>query len=134
MSQPVPKAQATTASKKEAAEEFLRLSAKGEVRHAYEKFIAPEFRHHNAYFPGDAESLKAAMEDNHRKNPHKVLEIERSLEDGDLVAVHSRVSLSPGDNGMALVHIFRFKDGRIAELWDIGQPVPQDCPNQHGMF
>ncbi len=35
---------------------------------------------------------------------------------------------------MALVHIFHFKGDRIDELWDIGQPVPQDCPNQHGMF
>jgi len=31
MSQPVPKPQATTASRKEAAEEFLRLVAKGEA-------------------------------------------------------------------------------------------------------
>ena len=134
MTQPQPKPQATTASNKEAAEEFLRLSAKGEVKQAYEKFIAPGFRHHNPHFRGDADSLQAAMEENHRKNPHKVLEIERSLQEGDLVAVHSRVKMSAVDNGMALVHIFHFKGGRIDELWDIGQPVPQDCPNQHGMF
>jgi predicted SnoaL-like aldol condensation-catalyzing enzyme len=129
-----PKPQATTASNKEAAEEFLRLAAKGEVRQAYEKFVASGFRHHNAHFPGDADSLMAAMEENHRKNPHKVLEIQHALEEGDMVAVHSRVKMSPGDNGAALVHLFKFRAGRIEELWDIGQPVPQDSPNQHGMF
>jgi len=134
VSERAPQPQATTASKKEAAEEFLRLVAKGEIKQAYEKFVAPGFRHHNAGFAGDADSLMTAMEENHAAHPHKVLEIQRSLEDGEHVAIHSRMSLSPGHNGMALVHIFRFKDGQIEELWDIGQEVPQKTPNRHGMF
>ena len=134
MSQRAPVPQATTASKKEAAEEFLRLVAKGEVKQAFEKFAAPDFRHHNVHFPGDAASLTKAMEESHARDPHKVLEIQRSLEDGEHVAIHSRMALSPGHNGVALVHIFRFKDGQIVELWDIGQEVPQKTPNQHGMF
>ena len=128
------KSQATTASKKEAAEEFLRLVAKGEAKQAFEKFAAPDFRHHNVHFPGDASALAAAMEENHARHPHKVLEIQRSLEDGEHVAIHSRMSLSPGHNGVALVHIFRFRNGRIEELWDVGQEVPQETPNKHGMF
>jgi predicted SnoaL-like aldol condensation-catalyzing enzyme len=44
------------------------------------------------------------------------------------------VRLKPGDLGVALVHIFRFADGRIVELWDVGQPVPEESPNQYGMF
>jgi predicted SnoaL-like aldol condensation-catalyzing enzyme len=134
MSQQAPKPQATTASKKEAAEEFLRLVAKGEVKQAYEKFVASGFRHHNAWFAGDAASLQTAMEENHATHPHTVLKIQRSLQDGDLVAIHSRIELSPGHNGMAVVHIFRFRDGRIEELWDVGQEIPQKTPNQHGMF
>jgi predicted SnoaL-like aldol condensation-catalyzing enzyme len=134
MSQSPPKPQATTASKKEAAEEFLRLVVKGEVKQACEKFIAPGFRHHNAGCEGDANGLMKAMEENHAKHPHKVLEIQRSLEDGEHVAIHSRLSLSPGHNGMAVVHLFRFGHGRIEELWDIGQEVPQSSPNRHGMF
>ena len=134
MSQPVPKPQATTASRKEAAEEFLRLTAKGEVKQAFEKFVAPEFKHHNAAFAGDAGSLMTAMAENHAKNPHMMLKIQRSLQDGDLVAVHSRVELNPGHNGMAVVHILRFKGDRIEELWDVGQDAPQKSPNRHGMF
>jgi hypothetical protein len=28
----------------------------------------------------------------------------------------------------------QFEDGLIAELWGIGQPVPEESPNENGMF
>ncbi|HEX9945325.1 MAG TPA: nuclear transport factor 2 family protein [Thermoanaerobaculia bacterium] len=121
-------------AQKEAAMDFLRLVAFGKVREAYRKYVGPEFRHHNAFFRSDAESLMAAMEENAAKNPNKVLEIQRALQDGDLVAVHSHIRQQPGDRGAAVVHIFRFKGNRIAELWDVGQAVPESSPNELGMF
>lgn len=127
-------AAATTQGQKEAAMDFLRLVASGKVGEAYRKYIGPEFRHHNAFFKSDAESLKAAMEENAAQNPNKVLEIHRALEDGDLVAVHSHIRQHPGDRGAAVVHIFRFQGDRIAEAWDVGQAVPESSPNELGMF
>jgi len=120
-------------TRKEIAITFLKLAASGRVREAYEK-VAPDFRHHNPYFRGDAESLSKGMAENAAKFPDKVLEVLRVLEDGDLVAVHSRVRLHPGERGIALVHIFRFRNDAIVELWDLGQPVPEDSPNEYGMF
>lgn len=119
---------------KDAAVEFLCLAATGNVREAYRQHVCPGFRHHNPFFHGDAESLMVAMEENAAKNPDKVLEIQRALQDGNLVAVHSRVKLKPGDPGVALVHIFRFQGNHIAELWDVGQAVPENSPNEYGMF
>lgn len=119
---------------KEAAKDFLRLSASGSVRDAYRKHAAANFCHHNPFFKGDAESLAVAMEENAARNPDKKLDILHALQDGELVAVHSRVRMKPDDPGAALVHIFRFEGNLIAELWDIGQPVPKDSPNEHGMF
>jgi predicted SnoaL-like aldol condensation-catalyzing enzyme len=121
-------------TRKEAALSFLRLSASGAPREGFTRYAAPGFRHHNASFPGDAESLIAGMEANAREHPHKTLTVHHALEDGDFVAVHSHVRLDPGESGVALVHIFRFEGDRIAELWDLGQPVPKDSPNQYGMF
>ena len=121
-------------SHKDTAIEFLKLVGEGKVREAYRKHVGPDFRHHNPYFPGDAESLMAAMEENARKNPDKVLEVQRALEDGDQVAVLSRVRQKPDDSGGAVVHMFRFQDGHISEFWDIGQAVPEDSPNKYGMF
>jgi predicted SnoaL-like aldol condensation-catalyzing enzyme len=127
-------ATAVATTQKEAAVDFLRLVASGSVREAYRKYVGPGFRHHNAYFRSGAESLMAAMEENAAKNPNKVLEIQRALQDGDLVAVHSHIRQQPGDRGAAVVHIFRFQGDRIVELWDLGQEVPESSPNELGMF
>ena len=121
-------------SLKDTAIGFLTLVASGQVSEAYERHVAAEFRHHNPYFHGDAASLKEAMQANATKNPNKVLEVQRALEEGDQVAVFSRVRQRPDDRGAAIVHIFRFEESRIAELWDIGQPVPDDSINENGMF
>lgn len=121
-------------TRKDTAISFLHLVASGHVREAYQKHVGPDFRHHNPYFGGDAQSLMDGMEDNAAKFPNKIFEVQRALEDGDLVAVHSRVRLKPEERGFALVHLFRFRDDRIIELWDLAQPVPENSPNEHGMF
>lgn len=113
---------------------FLRLVASGKVREAYRSHIGPGFRHHNPFFRGDADSLMLAMEENAEKNPQKILEVKRALEEGDFVMVHSHVKQNPGDSGVAVVHIFRFQDGRIVEFWDLGQAIPENSPNENGMF
>ena len=123
-----------TQSRKEAAIEFLTLVASGDVREAYQQYVGKGFRHHNPYFRGDAASLMEAMEQNAAKNPNKEFEVQRALQDGDHVAVLSRVRQTPGDRGGAVVHIFRFEGDRIAQFWDIGQAVPQSNVNENGMF
>jgi predicted SnoaL-like aldol condensation-catalyzing enzyme len=57
-----------------------------------------------------------------------------ALQDGDRVAVFSRIRQRPDDLGGAVVHIFRFEGDRIAEGWDIGQAVPEEMINENGMF
>lgn len=101
---------------KQMARDFLILASKGKAREAFSKYVDKNFKHHNIYFKGDGESLMIAMEDNARKNPNKILEIKRALQDGDLVALHSHVRQNPGDPGGAVVHIFRFENDKIAEF------------------
>ncbi len=78
--------------------------------------------------------LSAGMEENARQYPDKVLEVKHAVAEGDLVITHSHVRLKPGDLGVVVVHVFRFENDRIAELWDIGQAVPGESANQYGMF
>lgn len=121
-------------SLKEKAVSFLKSAASGEVREAYERYIGPGFRHHNPFFRGDAESLMLAMEESAAMNPHKILEVKRAIEEGDIVAVHSHVKQKQDDIGGAVVHIFRFHNDLIVEFWDVGQPIPKDSPNENGVF
>ena len=113
---------------------FLQLVASGKVREAYDNYISPDFRHHNAYFKGDANSLMAAMEENAASAPSKIFDIKLAIQEEDKVAVYSHVKQHPENLGGAVVHIFRFQDEKIVELWDIGQAVPEDSVNEHGMF
>jgi len=124
---------ATTTSHKTAAESFLKLAC-SDVQRAYSEFAGANFRHHNVWFPGNADALKKGMEDNLRQNPGKKLEIKQTIEEGDRVAVMSHVTFKPGDRGYALMHLFRFENGRIAELWDVAQEIPADSPNANGPF
>ena len=112
---------------------FLQMAASGKVQEAYEEYIHPKFIHHNPYFKGDRQALLEAMKAAHKKTPNKLFEIQRVLEEGDLVAVHSRVVQENGVE-IAVVHILRFEDDKIVELWDLGIAVPEDTSNENGLF
>ncbi len=75
-----------------------------------------------------------AMEEDAASNPQKILEVKQAIEDADTVAVHSHVRQNPDDLGWAIIHIFRFQDNQIVEMWDVGQAVPEDIPNKNGAF
>ncbi len=124
----------TTLSIKEKAVSFLQEVASGNIKEAYKAYIDPELLHHNPYFRGDADSLMQAMEENEIQAPHKTLEVKRTIQENDTVVVHSHIKQHPDDIGAAVVHIFRFQNERIIEMWDIGQPIPEDSPNKNGAF
>jgi predicted SnoaL-like aldol condensation-catalyzing enzyme len=117
-----------------AATTFLQMIADRKISEAYDQFIAPHFIHHNQYFKGDRESLRKAMEEAGFKNPHKKLEIKKVFEDGDTVITFSHIRQNPDDLGGAVVHMFRFEGDQVAELWDLGQPILKDSPNENGVF
>ncbi len=124
----------THSSPKEAAVFFLNLVIAGKIAEAYQTYVSSKMRHHNAYYPGDALSLQKGMEENHAKFPNKIFEIKHILGDGDFIAVHSHLRFNPNEPGLIVVHLFRFEKDKIVEFWDGAQPIPQDSPNQNGMF
>lgn len=113
---------------------FLELASSGRVSEAYTKYVGEGFRHHNPFFEGSAEALQAGMEESARQSPDKVFTILRTVSEGDFVVTHSHVQQNSTQRGVVVVHIFRFENGKIIELWDVGQPIPESSPNQNGMF
>jgi predicted SnoaL-like aldol condensation-catalyzing enzyme len=111
---------------KQAAVEFLKLVVARQADEAYEKYVDMHGKHHNPYFAAEFSALKQGMIEAHTKFPDTQIHIKNVLGDGDLVAVHSNVVMSPGEKGVAVVHLFRFRDSRIIEMWDVGQQVPAD--------
>lgn len=120
--------------RKDAAIDFLKRVAAGQVAEAFERHVGPGFRHHNPHFRGDAASLREAMEKDAAANPGRILEVQVAMQDGEQVAVLSRIAQKADDPVSAVVHIFRFDGKRIVEMWDVGQAVPDDAVNEYGMF
>ena len=96
--------------------DFLMQVVAGNIRGAYEKHVGDGFRHHNPYFSGDAQSLRQGMEEDEARNPGKKLDVQVALQEGNYVAVHSRLRRGSTEPDIAVVHIFRFEDRRIVEL------------------
>ncbi len=119
---------------KETAVAFLKLCSEGRVEEAFGKFASPGFRHHNPYFGESAGALMKGMAEAARRNPEQAFDVKRAVEEGEFVAVHSHVRPKPGEQGAAVVHILKFDNGRISEMWDIVQPVPDAMSNKLGMF
>jgi predicted SnoaL-like aldol condensation-catalyzing enzyme len=120
---------------KESAISFLKLASSGEVHKAYEQFVSPKFIHHNPYYRGDRESLMTGMIEAHKASPNKSIDIKYVYEDKNTVITHSLVTrVSASQQGVAVVHIFRFENGQIAELWDLGLLIEKDMVNDNGLF
>ena len=122
------------ADRKQAAVRFLQLVVDGRIEEAYREHVEAQGKHHNPFVPAGFAALRQAMDNNQAQFPNKQLTVEHVLGDGDLVAVHARILLAPGGQSMAAMYLFRFHGDKITEMWDLGQPVPPDSPNEDGMF
>ena len=121
-------------TQKERAVDFLNLVVAGNIDEAYDSYVNMHGRHHNVYYAADFASLKKGMMENHTQFPNKRLMVKNVLGDGNLVAVHSNIIMKIGEPGVAVFHLFRFEDGKIVEMWDVGQAVPVSSPNLLGAF
>ncbi len=119
---------------KNGAVEFLQLAVAGRIDEAYERYVNMRGKHHNPYFQAGFGALQAGMIQNHVQFPNEQITVKSVIGEGDRVAVQSHVVLTPGEREVATVHLFRFENGKIVELWDYGQPIPADNPNADGMF
>ena len=123
----------TGVDRKTVALEFLRLAREGQ-RPAAERLLAPGGRHHNPYFAAGFPALLDAIEATAAASPNRTTDVKQVVAEGDYVVVHSHVRQDPAARGAAVVHLFRFDGDRIAELWDVGQPIPENNANADGMF
>jgi len=99
-----------------------------------DKFFASDYVQHNPMARTGADGLKSFLEWARASSPRAEHRIKRMFADGDHVVAHVHVIINPGELGNAVVDIFRIADGRIAEHWDVAQPVPPQSANTNGMF
>lgn len=118
---------------KKIAEQFLEMIVKGDVEKACGTYLDLKGKHHNPSFPAGFLEFQKALIENHKQFPNKKLSTKHIVEEGDLVVVHSKLIMQPGEE-LVVVHLFRFEGGKIVEMWDCGQEIPLDSPNKDGAF
>jgi predicted SnoaL-like aldol condensation-catalyzing enzyme len=107
---------------------FIAKNASAAVNYLEEDYIQ-----HNPMVPTGREAFINAFAQIFEENPNFNSQVQRTYTDGDYVIVHS---FSPyPDNGRAIVDIYRVNEnGKIAEHWDIIQPIPINPANNNTMF
>jgi len=96
--------------------------------------VADDYRQHNPQVPDGKKPLISFFSGFFKDNAQSKAEIVRSAADGDLVWLHVHATNGVDDRGQAIVDIFRVKDGKIVEHWDVIQAVPSEAANKNTMF
>ncbi len=133
---------AQTAASRKAVEGFARLLyIEHKPKEASARYFAPDLIQHDAEIADGSHGDDAFLENRRKKNPEKYLEtsqystvVDNIFADGDLVAVKSHMYTNPKDRGRVFVDIWRVKDGKFVEHWDVIQPVYENPKNDNTMY
>ena len=120
---------------KEVVTQFMtKFYLEKKVREAFETWVEPGYIQHNPLAKTGRDAAIAFLEPFFQSHPDASYSIKRIIADGNLVAVHSHAKFTADDRGLAVVDILRVDHCKIAEHWDVAQPVPEKSANSNGMF
>ncbi len=108
---------------RELIEAMYREFFNGHDTSAALKYVAENYIQHN---PGVAQGRAALVDAFSKKfqdDPDFYLEIQQLIVDGDLAAVYLKNKGVDGRTKCRVVDIYRIENGRLAEHWDVLQPV-----------
>jgi predicted SnoaL-like aldol condensation-catalyzing enzyme len=100
---------------------------------ALDRYFKDDYIQHNPTVPTGREALRQALLSfGFDKAPKSKVEFARVAAEGDLVWLHTRGFWAGAES--VIVDIFRVEDGKIAEHWDVIQPIPATSANKNGMY
>mgnify|MGYP003607462314 CR=1 FL=1 len=100
---------------------------------AVDKYIAPEYIQHNPTVADGSAAFKKATEGWFKGAPKTKIDVQHIAAENDLVFLHIK-NTNPDGSLVSTIDIFRLKDGKIVEHWDVHQDVPKESANKHPMF
>jgi len=120
---------------KQVVERFIPLFyEQRDAKKAFETWVAEDYIQHNPLAPDGRANAIAALDPFFKAMPQMRYTVKRVIAEGDTVAVHNHLQMNATDRGSAVVDIFRVKDCRIVEHWDVIQAIPEKSANAHPMF
>lgn len=102
---------------------------------AADKYLAAPYIQHNPYVADGVEAFKEFFISAFHSNLKDFsAEIKHSSSSGNLVFLHNHQKNGVSDVGNAALDIFRVKNGKLVEHWDVIQPIPERSVNNNTMF
>ncbi|PFC87867.1 pyruvate kinase [Bacillus anthracis] len=98
------------------------------------KYVSEDYQQHNPFVADGRKAFMDFFKEDFVKNPNSSAEVKRVVAEGDTVALHVHSRTNSQDKGVAIVDIFRIKDGKIVEHWDVIQEIPSEAANNNTMF
>ncbi|AZJ21244.1 MULTISPECIES: nuclear transport factor 2 family protein [Bacillus] len=98
------------------------------------KYVSEDYKQHNPFVADGRKAFMDFFKEDFVKNPNSSAEIKRVVVEGDTVALHVHSRTNSQDKGVAIVDIFRIKNGKIVEHWDVIQEIPNEAANDNTMF
>ncbi|PEQ52999.1 pyruvate kinase [Bacillus cereus] len=98
------------------------------------KYVSEDYKQHNPFVADGRKAFMDFFKEDFVKNPNSSAEVKRVVAEGDTVALHVHSRTNSQDKGVAIVDIFRIKDGKIVEHWDVIQEIPNEAANNNTMF
>ena len=100
---------------------------------AIDKYLDKNFVTHNPNMPDGSDALKKAFSSDFVNTPKIKVDFRHIAADGDFVFLHMKMK-NPAGKYEAVADIFKVKNNKIVELWDVIQEVPDKSKNPHPMF
>ena len=123
----------TSYNEKLVTKAFDRLLVRKDLS-ALDRYWGPEYHQHNPNIPDGVAGARAGLGGYFQQFPSLTVTRKRVVAEGDLVAVHSHYVNAPGERGQAVIDLFRVRNGKIVEHWDVLQDVPETSANDNTMF
>ena len=125
-----------------AAEDFFRkLYVEHDFIAAMRGHAVTAFIEHNSHLPNDPEEQIRWFEERAAANPDTIAAeidwrttfVHKFIVPGYLI-VHYFMSIGPADRGRMFADFWRFEGDKIAEHWDVVQPVPEKTESGNTMW
>lgn len=102
------------------------------MRDAFEKYASDDYVQHN---PTLGNGREAAIEliEKFVSTPGFHASVMRIITEGDFVATHMHVTFGVAPD-LAVMDMWRFKNGKMVEHWDVIQEVPAQTVSGNPMF
>jgi predicted SnoaL-like aldol condensation-catalyzing enzyme len=97
-------------------------------------YVGADLTQHSPHVADGPQGLAAFFGELWKVHPEFRVEVKRIFIEGDMTAAHVRIHGGSTPNGEAGVDIFRLKNGKIVEHWDVVRPIPAGAANANSMF